>query len=124
MGARGKLITKGNGVTVGADIYELPVDDSQPFAPYYNPTTGKVHPRLPADGYSQLLYRRKGLLMGLPPSNVVPAQTNNLTPSIEGKEDAILQLLQSMQEEIKDLKTQLAVKNNEAPDEPVQLRLI
>lgn len=120
MGSRGKLITKGKGTILGADIYELPNDDSQPFAPYWNRGTGKVHPRLPADAWSIAHYNAKGLTLGNPPSNNTVSRPE-AQPALE---DSILELLQSMQAEIKDLKLKLAIKNDEALEEPVQLELL
>jgi hypothetical protein len=122
MGARGKLITKGSGVSMGADIYELPNDDSQPFAPYYNKNTGKVHERLPADAWSQANYRKRGLIPGFPPgykSEVEDTDVEQLSDNTE-----LLQLMKQMQQEIKDLKNQVAANNGEAPQEPVQLSFL
>lgn len=125
--SRGKLISRGKAVSLGADIYELPNDDSQPFAPYWDRKTGKIHPRLPADPWSIGHYNAKGLTLGNPPNIGGAEQVDQPLSSsdFEHKDSSVMELLKSMQEEIRDLKNKLAAQNGEAPPEgPVQLKLL
>jgi len=126
MGSRGKLITRGSGATAGADIYELPNDDSQPFSPYYHVKTLKIHARLPADGWSMMHYRKRGLVPGFPPGYV--GDMIEVEDVVEGSNNMnaeLLQLMKQMQQEIKELKNQVAANRGEAPPEgPVQLTLL
>ena len=112
----------------GYAIRDLPSADVQPFSPYYDPRTGKVYNRLPADAWSVKHYQSRGLRLGLPMGS---RQTND-EPSSEVEvakpETAIGKLLMEMQNEIDELKAKLGKQLPEADEklntEPVQLKLL
>jgi hypothetical protein len=122
--------------------FELQLGDAQPFGIYHDPDTGKEY-RLPCDPYSIEHYtsqrsnkrseqtpsfgsngRKRRLVFGpAPKTGTAPAPTQLKIEDLSSNE-ALVELLRSMQNEMQDLRKQLAENEGEArTDEPVQPRL-
>lgn len=103
---------RGNGYQI-----EFLDSDAQPFSPYYDPRTGKVYERLPADPYSVSRYRARGLRIGRPPGGMVfQSQASDTPPQLDR---TLLQRLAELEAEVARL------RGEEPKEEPEhQLKLL